>query len=121
MSPTWLINIWHLIPADDHGQTRAEPWSEARDTLDKFIFYLQGMEKSNDDMHGHSNVRSSRFEDFIVQLQRSQCSIIHDRIYALLGLIEGGDTFHVDYRDSLPRLLLRVLCFCHQRRLERYQ
>jgi hypothetical protein len=112
MSPTWLINIWHLIPINDVGLNGARTWSEAEITRQKYMFYLRGIKKSNEDMHGHSNVRSSRFEDFIVQLQESQCSIIHDRIYALLGLIEGGDTFRVDYRDSLPRLLLRVLCFC---------
>jgi hypothetical protein len=112
MSPTWLINIWHLIPIDDTDLNGVRTWIEAATTCPKYTFYLQGIKKSNEEVHGSSNVRSWRFEDFIVPLQESRCSIIHDRIYALLGLIEGDDTFCVDYRDSLPRLLLRVLCFC---------
>ena len=112
MSPTWLINIWHLIPIYDTDLNGVRTWIEAATTSPKYTFYLQGIKKSNEEVHGSSNVRSWRFEDFIVQLQTSRCSIIHDRIYALLGLIEGGDTFCVDYRDSRPRLLLRVLCFC---------
>jgi hypothetical protein len=40
--------------------------------------------------------------------RRMQCSIICDRIFALLALVHGGDTFRVTYQEQTSSLFWRV-------------
>jgi hypothetical protein len=43
--------------------------------------------------------------------QRHECRDLHDKIYGILALVDGGDDFPVDYRQSLPQLLMEVMRF----------
>lgn len=45
------------------------------------------------------------------QLHNSNCTLEHDRIYAILSLVEHGDQFPVDYNCSPIELLIEALAF----------
>ncbi|KAI4148513.1 MAG: hypothetical protein L6R39_002777 [Caloplaca ligustica] len=50
--------------------------------------------------------------DYLIsRFGQGHCQLVHDRIYALLGLVHAGAKFQVNYHDSLARLLMRALCF----------
>lgn len=41
----------------------------------------------------------------------SRCDEVRDRVFALLSLLDGGENFEVDYRDSTTKLALRACAF----------
>ncbi|KAF2686437.1 HET-domain-containing protein [Lentithecium fluviatile CBS 122367] len=52
--------------------------------------------------------RISRLWDLLSQLGGSRCGDQRDRIYGLLSLVEGGDTFTVDYNEDVCSLFWRA-------------
>ena len=47
--------------------------------------------------------------DWLRKSESKQCTVPHDRVYSLLGLIQYGETFHIDYREKLDLLCVRTL------------
>jgi hypothetical protein len=58
-------------------------------------------------MRGESTTRSVFFE-LLSWLSESKCGDARDRIYGLLSLVEGGQTFTVDYEENACSLFWRA-------------
>ena len=43
------------------------------------------------------------------KFHQSKCSILHDRVYSMLGLVEGGEKWEVDYNVPIEELFLKAL------------
>ena len=53
----------------------------------------------------------SSWQILLEAYQHHECHDAHDKIYGILGLVNGGDQFPVDYQQSLPQLLMEVIRF----------
>lgn len=47
--------------------------------------------------------------ELMMEFQHSECHDWHDRVYRLLGLVEGGENFIVDYSESFHAFSKRVI------------
>lgn len=64
-------------------------------------------------IYGHWKIRSSMdipdLADLLFSFEDSECHHWQDKIYGLLGLVEGGEKFSADYSESRDDLKKRVV------------
>ena len=47
--------------------------------------------------------------ELVGEFHQSKCSILHDRVYSMLGLIDGGEKWEVDYNVPIEELCFKAL------------
>ena len=55
------------------------------------------------------NGNSKRMQDVFYDFANSECEDFRDRVFGVLGLVEGGETFPVDYSDSSRAIFFKIL------------
>ena len=112
---------FHLAsPSDAHSVPRAESvyHQAARSRAGRLFGQFLGYRTSSmfDSLmptsEANQKAPTRTFYHHILHVGPGQCSLPHDHIYSLLGLVENGSEFPANYGDSMPSLLLKVLCFC---------
>lgn len=57
--------------------------------------------------------RHNGLESLLRSYHGSACSVLHDKVYAFLGLSSDGTEFPIDYNVSLHTLLAQTITFCN--------
>jgi hypothetical protein len=63
----------------------------------------------NDSWARLENKEPASFTKLLMRFGDSNCRSVHDRVYALLGLVQNGDQFRTDYHETVDSLARRVI------------
>ncbi|KAK5729433.1 hypothetical protein LTR17_011963 [Elasticomyces elasticus] len=94
-----------LLDAKDGGSSKE--LAPFRNTMKIFVGNTLGT--------GSIGLRRSGTLAYVVEeLSHHHCVDVRDHVYGVLGCVEGGDAFDVDYSASKEEVLLRALDFLHK-------